>query len=94
MPETGASQETGIGEIPFLSGFQMIWKKSFALDLSRNSKSFPDADPSLTYTERALTISLSPPRKEKVSSRESQKSSTAGLKVVPCLTLRVITHFQ
>ena len=93
MPETGVSQEAGIGEIPFLSGFQMIWKKSFVLDLSKNSKSFPGADQSLTYTERALIISLSHPRKEKVPSRESQKYLTAGLKVVPCLSLRVITHF-
>jgi hypothetical protein len=51
IQEIGAFQEIDIGEIQFQSGFQMIWKKLFALDQLRSYKSFQDAGKSMIFTE-------------------------------------------
>jgi hypothetical protein len=94
IQEIGAFQEIDIGEILFQSGFQMIWKKLFALDQSRNYKSFQDVGRLLIFTDNLLMISLFLQNKVKESLEESLKFSIAGLKVDQCHSLKAIIHFQ
>jgi hypothetical protein len=93
IQEIGAFQEIDIGEILFQSGFQMIWKKLFALDQSRSYKSFQDVGRLLIFTDNLLMISLFLQNKVKESLEEFLKFSIAGLKVDQCHSLRAIIHF-
>jgi len=89
MQETGASQETDTGVTQFHCGALTTWRKSFALAQLRSSRNFLAAVKSLISTESSSMISQFLLNKAKESSGESQRSSTAGLKVDLCHTLRV-----
>ena len=94
MQETGASQETDIGEIQFLFGALMTWKKSFALGQSRSSKNSQVVVKLQIFTESILITLQSLLNKAKEFLEESQKFLIAGSKVDQCHTLRVTTHSQ
>ena len=94
MPEMGASQEADSGETESHSGSQMIWKKSFALVLSLNFRSFLDVDHLPISTESQSIILPILQRWAKVFLEESQKFLIAGLRVDLCHSLKVIIHSQ
>ena len=92
MLGTGASLETDIGVILFLSGPLTTWKRLSALAPSRNCRSSQDAVTSPISTEKTSTTLPSLPNKARASSRESQRYSTAGSRVAPCPTLKATIH--
>jgi len=67
MPEIGASQETGIGEIQFQFGLQKTSKNWFALDQLRSFRNCQDVEKLPIYTEKTLTISPFHQSKERES---------------------------